>query len=64
MSYARVDGVSLASQCWGAGPATIVAIPPFGTRGRTRFSRSRSLASEQGPRAPAPGPCVAPHPPT
>ncbi len=31
MSYARVDGVSLASQCWGAGPATIAAIPPFST---------------------------------
>ncbi len=31
MSYARVDGVSLASQCWGAGPATIVAFPPFST---------------------------------
>jgi pimeloyl-ACP methyl ester carboxylesterase/DNA-binding SARP family transcriptional activator len=27
--YARVDGVSLAYQTWGAGPATIVAIPPL-----------------------------------
>jgi pimeloyl-ACP methyl ester carboxylesterase/DNA-binding SARP family transcriptional activator len=27
--YARVDGVSLAYQTWGVGPATIVAIPPL-----------------------------------
>lgn len=27
--YARVGGVSLAYQTWGAGPATIVAIPPL-----------------------------------
>ena len=27
--YARVQGVSLAYQTWGAGPATIVAIPPL-----------------------------------
>ncbi len=29
MRYARVGGVSLAYQTWGAGPATIVAIPPL-----------------------------------
>jgi pimeloyl-ACP methyl ester carboxylesterase/DNA-binding SARP family transcriptional activator len=27
--YARVEGVSLAYQTWGSGPATIVAIPPL-----------------------------------
>lgn len=27
--YARVEGVSLAYQTWGAGPSTIVAIPPL-----------------------------------
>jgi pimeloyl-ACP methyl ester carboxylesterase/DNA-binding SARP family transcriptional activator len=27
--YARVSGVSLAYQTWGAGPATIVAVPPL-----------------------------------
>ena len=31
MSSARVDGVRMASQRWGAGPATIAAIPPFST---------------------------------
>lgn len=29
MRYARVDGVSLAYQAWGSGPATIVAVPPL-----------------------------------
>lgn len=29
MRYARVAGVSLAYQTWGAGPATIIAIPPL-----------------------------------
>lgn len=29
MRYARVDGVSLAYQTWGVGPANIVAIPPL-----------------------------------
>lgn len=27
--YARVDGVSLAYQTWGSGPASIVAVPPL-----------------------------------
>ncbi|MFP5309115.1 MAG: alpha/beta fold hydrolase [Actinomycetes bacterium] len=29
MRYARVDGVSLAYQTWGSGPASIVAVPPL-----------------------------------